>query len=100
MHTPADTPRNRRINTLAGCTPLAVELHFARIGVNAALEAHRKAQHRAAKPWASRFDAKPSSTRRHVRKMVARVRALEVEIEATYGRFLPVGGALASKAAA
>ena len=99
MQTDTDTPRNRRIDTLAGCTPLAVELHFARIGVNAAIARHRTAQHRASKPWVSRFDAKPSSTRAQVRRMVARVRAIEAEIEATYGRFIPVVGAQVQAAA-
>jgi len=90
MHAAADTPRNRRIDTLAGCTTLARELGFARVGVNEALASHRRAQVRASKAWASKTDAKPASTRAHVRKAIARVHAVALLIEATYGDRLPV----------
>lgn len=79
---PAKTERNERIDRLAGCTPLAVELSNARVSVNSALGRHRKAQEIAAKSWASAaYSASPAQTRQVVLKAVAKVREIEQRIE-------------------
>lgn len=79
---PRDT---RRIDTLAGCTPLAVELGFARERVRSSLHRHRNAQRAR-----SSFAAKPAFTRQRVRDAIIWVRALEAQVEATYGAAVPV----------
>lgn len=79
-------PRNaRRVDMLAGCTPLAVELNFARISVTEALHRHRNAQ-RARNPHAAR----PPYTRQRVRDAILWVRALEAQVEAAYGNAVRV----------
>lgn len=81
----ADTERNRRINKLAGCTPLAVELNYARVSVNTALDLHRKAQVIASKPWTTVGATTPAKSRQRVRDAVAKVRQIEAQIEAKWG---------------
>lgn len=91
---PAPTDRNERIANLAGCTTLAVELVNAQVRLNEAVKAHRKAQALAAKPYSIPGASKPAGTRLQVRKAIARIRAIQVQIESTYGERLPKDSAL------
>lgn len=86
MHLAATQVRDtRRVDKLAGCTPLAAEMGHARIRLTESIQRHRKAQ-RATFALA----AKPDFTRQQVRKAVASLRAIEAQVEATYGHFLSV----------
>lgn len=86
-------PRNtRRVDMLAGCTPLAVEMIQARAAVVDALRLHRNA-HRATSPLARQFATQPHQSRERVRKAVAHLRAIEAKVEATYGAQVPVRSA-------
>lgn len=93
---PAKTDRNERIAKLAGCTPLAVELSNARVSVTGAMARHRKAQAVAGKHWASDADrARPAFTRQQVLSAVAKVRDIELQIEAKWSGYgQPVAPAL------
>lgn len=84
-HSPRDTSR---VDKLAGCTPLAVEMGFARAVLTSAIARHRKAQ-RATFALA----AKPAFTRQRVLAAVAAVRAAEAAVEAKYGAAIPVRSA-------
>ena len=81
-HSPRDT---RRVDMLAGCTPIAVEMGHARTTLTLSIQRHRKAQ-----TSKSQFAAKPAFTRQQVRKAVAGVRAAEAAVEAKYGAAIPV----------
>lgn len=85
----APTERNRRLNMLGGATVLGRDLADARLRVNYAIAAHRKAQALAAKPFAT-FSRKPAATRLDVLKAVFDVRVIEARIEAKYGDRIPV----------
>jgi hypothetical protein len=87
MHLAATTtaPRNtRRVDMLAGCSPLAVEMIQARAAVVDALRLHRNA-HRATSPLARQFATQPHQSRERVRK----ASAIEAKVEATYGAQVP-----------
>lgn len=85
----ATAPRNtRRVDMLAGCTPIAVAMINARTTLTLSIQRHRKAQ-RATFSLA----AKPDFTRERVRKAVAYLRAIEAKVEATYGAQVPVRSA-------
>ncbi len=78
-----------RVDKLAGCTPLAVEMIQARAAVVDALRLHRNA-HRATSPLARQFATQPHQSRERVRKAIANLRAIEAKVEATYGAQVPV----------
>lgn len=86
---PRDT---RRVDMLAGCTPIAVEMIQARAAVVDALRLHRNA-HRATSPLARQFATQPHQSRERVRKAIANLRAIEAKVEATYGAQVPVWAA-------
>ena len=84
MQSPA--PRDtRRVDMLAGCTPIAVEMGHARITVQETLRRHRNAQR-------ARFGygASPTFTRSRVLAAIGRVREIEARVEATLGHLVPV----------
>jgi len=91
MHLATTQTRDtRRVDKLAGCTPLAVEMGHARIRLTESIQRHRKAQR-------SRFAlaSHPAFTRQRVREAVAMVRLIEGEVELKYGHFIPVTPAAA-----
>ena len=94
MHITTQTRDTRRVDMLAGCTPIAVAMINARTTLTLSIQRHRKAQ-RATFSLA----AKPDFTRQQVRKAVAGVRAAEAAVEAKYGAAIPVRVAVAERMA-
>ena len=84
-HLTAPTRDTRRVDMLAGCAPIAVELGHARITVREALHRHRNAQR-----VRFGFGAPTSFTRSRVLAAIGRVREIEARIEATLGHLVPV----------
>ncbi len=94
MHATTQTRDTRRVDMLAGCTPIAVAMINARTTLTLSIQRHRKAQ-----TSKSQFAAKPAFTRQQVRKAVAGVRAAEAAVEAKYGAAIPVRAAAAERMA-
>lgn len=93
MHVATTQTRDtRRVDKLAGCSPLAVEMIQARAAVVDALRLHRNAHH-ATSPLARQFATQPHQSRERVRKAVANLRAIEAKVEATYGAQVPARAA-------
>lgn len=82
-HLTAPNRDTRRVDMLAGCTPIAVEMGQARITVRDALHRHRNAQR-------SKRYGNPTFTRSRVLAAIGRVREIEARVEATLGHLVPV----------
>lgn len=75
-----------RLDRLAGCTPLAVAMINARVGVVEALKRHRSAQARARSSFP--VGVKPEASRARVRQAIRVLRSAEQAVEAKYGSAL------------
>lgn len=85
--TPALTPKNERIRKLAGCTPLALDLRYARAGLVERIRQHRDVQ--AMSGRYRTFKTTPAQSRARVIAAAAKVRAVMAQIERTYGHWMP-----------